>query len=128
MVLAEVEVLEPLRVVLVEVVVHHQRQHRVAEKFEPFRETEKRHFLVVVSHCHDYFVEEKFEGNRDNYFDPRNSYLNEVIDRKKGLPDLARKRRISGHAANHCDLCNLWNINGGKALQRVRARRTMPVS
>ena len=32
------------------------------------------------------FVEEKFEGNRDDYFDPRNSYLNEVIDRKKGIP------------------------------------------
>ena len=30
------------------------------------------------------FVEEGFEGNRDDYFDPRNSYLNEVIDRKKG--------------------------------------------
>jgi len=32
------------------------------------------------------FVEEKFEGNRENYFDPRNSYLNEVIDRKTGIP------------------------------------------
>ena len=32
------------------------------------------------------FVEEGYEGNRDNYFDPRNSYLNEVIDRKKGIP------------------------------------------
>jgi regulator of sirC expression with transglutaminase-like and TPR domain len=32
------------------------------------------------------FVEEGYEGNRDNYFDPRNSYLNEVMDRKKGIP------------------------------------------
>lgn len=32
------------------------------------------------------FVEEGYEGNRDNYFDPRNSYLNEVIDRKTGIP------------------------------------------
>jgi regulator of sirC expression with transglutaminase-like and TPR domain len=32
------------------------------------------------------FVEEGYEGNHDNYFDPRNSYLNEVIDRKKGIP------------------------------------------
>ncbi|MFO0889283.1 MAG: transglutaminase-like domain-containing protein [Isosphaeraceae bacterium] len=32
------------------------------------------------------FVEEGYEGNRENYFDPRNSYLNEVIDRKKGIP------------------------------------------
>ena len=32
------------------------------------------------------FVEDGYEGNRDNYFDPRNSYLNEVMDRKKGIP------------------------------------------
>jgi regulator of sirC expression with transglutaminase-like and TPR domain len=32
------------------------------------------------------FVEEGYQGNRENYFDPRNSYLNEVIDRKTGIP------------------------------------------
>lgn len=32
------------------------------------------------------FVEEGFHGNGDAYDDPRNSYLNEVIDRKKGIP------------------------------------------
>ena len=32
------------------------------------------------------FVEEGFKGNVDDYFDPRNSYLNEVLDRKLGLP------------------------------------------
>jgi regulator of sirC expression with transglutaminase-like and TPR domain len=32
------------------------------------------------------FVEEGYQGNQENYFDPRNSYLNEVIDRKKGIP------------------------------------------
>lgn len=32
------------------------------------------------------FVEEKFKGNRENYFDPRNSYLNEVLDRRIGIP------------------------------------------
>lgn len=32
------------------------------------------------------FVEDSYEGNRDHYFDPRNSYLNEVIDRKRGIP------------------------------------------
>jgi regulator of sirC expression with transglutaminase-like and TPR domain len=32
------------------------------------------------------FVEEKFVGDRDDYFDPRNSYLNEVINRRKGIP------------------------------------------
>src|SRR5438094_533208 len=27
-----------------------------------------------------------FHGNVDDYYDPRNSYLNEVIDRRTGLP------------------------------------------
>ena len=27
-----------------------------------------------------------FHGNRENYFDPRNSFLNEVLDRKIGIP------------------------------------------
>jgi regulator of sirC expression with transglutaminase-like and TPR domain len=32
------------------------------------------------------FVEEGFRGNADDYYDPRNSYLNEVIDRRTGIP------------------------------------------
>jgi regulator of sirC expression with transglutaminase-like and TPR domain len=32
------------------------------------------------------FVEEGFRGNREDYYDPRNSYLNRVIDRKTGIP------------------------------------------
>jgi regulator of sirC expression with transglutaminase-like and TPR domain len=32
------------------------------------------------------FVEEGFRGNTDDYYDPRNSYLNEVLDRKTGIP------------------------------------------
>lgn len=32
------------------------------------------------------FVEEGFQGNSESYYDPRNSYLNEVIDRKTGIP------------------------------------------
>jgi regulator of sirC expression with transglutaminase-like and TPR domain len=32
------------------------------------------------------FVEERFQGNVEDYYDPRNSYLNEVLDRKLGLP------------------------------------------
>jgi regulator of sirC expression with transglutaminase-like and TPR domain len=27
-----------------------------------------------------------FSGNTDDYYDPRNSYLNEVIDRRRGIP------------------------------------------
>src|SRR5581483_87040 len=32
------------------------------------------------------YVEERFRGNRDAYYDPRNSYLNEVLDRRCGIP------------------------------------------
>ena len=32
------------------------------------------------------FLDERFSGNRGNYYDPRNSYLNEVIDRRCGIP------------------------------------------
>ncbi|GDX41414.1 hypothetical protein LBMAG21_17060 [Armatimonadota bacterium] len=32
------------------------------------------------------FDELGFEGDRQDYFDPRNSFLNEVLDRKRGIP------------------------------------------
>ncbi len=32
------------------------------------------------------FKEQGFCGNREHYFDPRNSFLNEVLDRKTGIP------------------------------------------
>ncbi len=32
------------------------------------------------------FDEEGLRGNRDDYYDPRNSFLNEVLDRKLGIP------------------------------------------
>jgi regulator of sirC expression with transglutaminase-like and TPR domain len=32
------------------------------------------------------FDEQGFTGNRDDYYDPRNSYLNEVLDRRTGIP------------------------------------------
>lgn len=32
------------------------------------------------------FEEEKFAGNEEEYDDPRNSFLNDVLDRKKGIP------------------------------------------
>jgi regulator of sirC expression with transglutaminase-like and TPR domain len=32
------------------------------------------------------FVQEGLRGNDDDYYDPRNSYLNEVLDRRLGIP------------------------------------------
>lgn len=35
---------------------------------------------------HVLFIEKGFEGNSDAYYDPRNSFLSDVIDRKLGIP------------------------------------------
>jgi regulator of sirC expression with transglutaminase-like and TPR domain len=43
--------------------------------------------LSGVKALNDYLFEElQFIGNRDNYEDPRNSCLNEVLDRRTGIP------------------------------------------
>ena len=35
---------------------------------------------------HFLFEQKGFEGNREEYADPRNSFLNQVIDRRRGIP------------------------------------------
>lgn len=40
----------------------------------------------VTGLCYYLFEEEAFAGNSDDYYDPRNSYLNEVLERRLGLP------------------------------------------
>jgi regulator of sirC expression with transglutaminase-like and TPR domain len=56
----------------------------------------------LVSLNHLLFEEENLSGNEEDYDDPRNSYLNDVLDRKKGIPitlslvymEVARRRAI----------------------------------
>jgi regulator of sirC expression with transglutaminase-like and TPR domain len=36
--------------------------------------------------CHFLFEEMGFRGNDEDYYDPKNSFLNEVIDRRVGIP------------------------------------------
>lgn len=43
-----------------------------------------RHLLGQINWV--LFVEEGLQGNDSAYYDPRNSYLNEVLDRKLGIP------------------------------------------
>lgn len=43
-----------------------------------------RHILGQINWV--LFVEEGFRGNTDAYYDPRNSYLNDVMDRRTGIP------------------------------------------
>jgi len=42
---------------------------------------------VRISALHDFlFLEYGLRGNSEDYYDPRNSFLNEVLDRRKGIP------------------------------------------
>jgi len=43
--------------------------------------------LIKLAHLNTYLFEERgFHGNSDEYYDPRNSFLNEVLDRRLGIP------------------------------------------
>ena len=42
--------------------------------------------LVRQLMTREVFVHQGFAGNASEYYDPRNSYLNEVIDRRMGIP------------------------------------------
>jgi len=45
------------------------------------------HPLRLLTDLGDYlFREQGFQGNIENYYDPRNSFLNEVLDRRTGIP------------------------------------------
>jgi len=51
------------------------------------------------------FDEQGFRGNRDDYYDPRNSFLNVVLDRRTGIPitlslvflEVARRVEVAAH-------------------------------
>ena len=43
-------------------------------------------FSLIDLINHYLFVEQGFQGNEDDYYDPRNSFLNDVMDRKTGIP------------------------------------------
>jgi regulator of sirC expression with transglutaminase-like and TPR domain len=51
---------------------------RSAEENSPYR--------LIACLNHVLFTQEGYRGNRDDYYDPRNSYLNEVLERRKGIP------------------------------------------
>ncbi len=48
---------------------------------------ESRYPLMVIRTINNYLYEELgFTGNHSNYYDPRNSFLNEVLARRTGIP------------------------------------------
>jgi regulator of sirC expression with transglutaminase-like and TPR domain len=42
------------------------------------------HSIAALNHV--LFNERGFRGNRDDYYDPRNSFLNDVLERRTGIP------------------------------------------
>jgi regulator of sirC expression with transglutaminase-like and TPR domain len=51
------------------------------------READARDASDVISALNSTLFEDLgFHGNRDSYYDPRNSFLNQVIDRRTGIP------------------------------------------
>lgn len=43
--------------------------------------------LKIIKEINNYlFIEKQFRGNESNYYDPRNSFLNDVLERRLGIP------------------------------------------
>ena len=49
-------------------------------------DAEKRPMEAIESINYQLFEIEGFRGNQEDYYDPRNSFLNDVLDRKTGIP------------------------------------------
>ena len=58
----------------------------LAETARPLLSEESEPYARVNLLSEYLFDEEKFRGNEDDYYDPRNSFLNEVLDRHLGIP------------------------------------------
>ena len=43
-------------------------------------------YRLIAALNHVLFTQEGYRGNRDDYYDPSNSFLNEVIERRMGIP------------------------------------------
>ena len=73
---------------------------RAAQRLGPSVSTSSESIKALNEYLYD---EEGFAGNRDHYDDPRNSFLNEVLDRRTGIPislavvylELARRAGLS---------------------------------
>jgi regulator of sirC expression with transglutaminase-like and TPR domain len=62
------------------------RLERLAESARPLVEA-VRNGDEAIARLNDFlFVHEGFTGNRESYYDRRNSFLNEVLERRTGIP------------------------------------------
>jgi regulator of sirC expression with transglutaminase-like and TPR domain len=58
----------------------------LAEETRGRLDDENAHLVVLHGLLDSLFVRQSFRGNREAYYDPRNSFLNDVLDRKLGIP------------------------------------------
>ena len=63
-----------------------ERIDLLAEKTAAFLNPDAGPMDVIQSINYQLFEIEGFRGNQQDYYDPRNSFLNEVLDRKTGIP------------------------------------------
>jgi regulator of sirC expression with transglutaminase-like and TPR domain len=63
-----------------------QRLDLYAERTKDRLADETAPLLVLQAMSRLLFEEEGFRGNTEAYYDPRNSYLNDVLDRRLGIP------------------------------------------
>ena len=62
------------------------RLDQVAEEVKDRLSNETAPPLILDELIRTLYVRRKFSGNRDAYYDPRNSFLNDVLDRGVGIP------------------------------------------
>lgn len=62
------------------------RLEEIATAVELRLGAEKNHYRILAAINTVLFKEMGYQGNRDDYYDPRNSFLNEVIERRRGIP------------------------------------------
>ena len=58
----------------------------IAERVRPHCAGDASATRVIGAINRALFVEDDYRGNTDDYFDPRNSYLHEVVERRLGIP------------------------------------------
>ena len=63
-----------------------ERLDALTERVRPLVEAARSPSAAVEALNHALFELERFRGNQERYDDPRNSYLDEVIERRRGLP------------------------------------------
>jgi regulator of sirC expression with transglutaminase-like and TPR domain len=62
------------------------RLDELAERVVDRLANERAPMVVLTELVRTLYESEGFRGNRDAYYDPRNSFLNDVLDRRVGIP------------------------------------------